>query len=221
MNILKPFRRPYFAMLLSSLILFMSCEQSISENAKENFDYSVYKEFSKLNFNNNNSFNKSSIITSERLRLDNINSEFNTEINFSDDFLLLIKKSPEEIEETAISNGWLNENDIYLLNEFESDLRDSNFENALQNFEENVLSLNLSENELNDKILAANALMSLNDESPGIFESNGTSWGCIRAIAALTISSVALASCATGVACALAVTAWIVSYATYLDNCDD
>lgn len=225
MNILESLRKPYYALLLSSLILFISCEQYINKSNQRNFDYTLYKEFSKLNFNPNDILNKSNtFIMSERMRLDNINEEFNTNINFSNEFLLLREKHPSEIEETALLNGWLNEVDIYLMDEFISDLKNSDFNTALVNFENNVIDLNLNETEFNNKVITANALRALHDENPAIFEQRVDSWpdwACIRATLALIVSSVGLAACATIILCGLAVTAWILSYATYIDACMD
>lgn len=224
MNILKSLRKPYFALFLSSLILFISCEQYIPENQKTNFDYSLYEKFSELNINFNKVSNKNNTLTSERLRLDNINEKFNTNINFSDEFLLLIEKEPSEIEETALLKGWLKENDIYLLDNFISDLKEANFNTALNNFENNVIDLGLNEIELNNKVITANAFRALYDENPAMFEPGPNSWpdwACIRAALALGLASVGLALCATIILCGIAVTAWILAYATYINACMD
>jgi hypothetical protein len=44
MNIFKILRKPYFAMFLSSLMLFISCEQYNTElnDVKQSFDYETF-----------------------------------------------------------------------------------------------------------------------------------------------------------------------------------
>lgn len=227
MNILKSLRKPYFAMFLSTLILFVSCEQSSLNNSGNSFDYSIYNEFVKGNTTNNVSSiflkdGNSTTIDEAKVRLQSINIEYGTNIMFPDEFLELTDYEPEYIENTALSKGWLNQNDIFLMDEFESDLQKSNFATALLNFENNVINLGLSGQELKNKNIVANALKSLDYSNPDVFSSTTNrldGWGCVRAIVALVISSVALASCAAILPCGLAVSAWIISYATYLDNC--
>tara|TARA_R110002049_G_C9063801_1_gene554391 strand:- start:361 stop:1047 length:687 start_codon:yes stop_codon:yes gene_type:complete len=226
MNILKSLRKPYFAMFLSTLILFISCEQSSLNNPDNAFDYSLHNEFIKGHSVNNNGSvflknGNSNTIDEAKVRLQNINTEYGTDIMFPNEFLGLTDYDPAYIENTALTKGWLNQNDIFLMDEFESDLQKSDFNTALQNFENNVLTLGLSSQELMAKNIAANSLKSLNHYNPDVFAvtTNGGGWGCVRAVAALVLSSVALASCAAVLPCGLAVTAWILSYATYVANC--
>jgi len=228
MNILKNFRKPYLSMFLASIVLFVSCEQAnLNNDAESEFDYSVYNEFisgnsySKANSFLSKSGNSNTIADAQKL-LDDINLEYGTNIVFPNEFLGLTDYSPQHIETTALSKGWLNQNDIYLIDEFESDLKKSDFDTAIQNYENNVINLGLSGNELEEKNLAANAFKAFNNYHPELFDNTTYSkggWGCFRAAAALTLSSVALASCATVLACGLAVTAWILSYSAYTDNC--
>tara|TARA_R110000850_G_scaffold241896_4_gene366506 strand:- start:214 stop:900 length:687 start_codon:yes stop_codon:yes gene_type:complete len=226
MNILKTLRKPYFAMFLSTLILFVSCEQYSLSNTNDSFDYSVHNAFIKeYTATNTGSFvNKngnSNTIKEEKVRLQNINTQYGTSIMFPDEFLGLTDYDPNYIENKALSEGWINQNDIYLMDEFETDLQLSDFETAIQNYESNVLSLNLNSKELTEKNLVANSLKSLNHYHPEVFTvtANGDFWGCVRAVVALVVSSVGLAACATIILCGVAVTAWILSYATYVDNC--
>jgi hypothetical protein len=64
MNILKTFRKPYFAMFLSSLMLFISCEQYNTElnDVKQSFDYETFNTYKSSNHLGNiiNKMNSSS-----------------------------------------------------------------------------------------------------------------------------------------------------------------
>lgn len=223
---MKIFRKPYFAAFLSSLILFISCNQDsddvLSNNDVKNiFDYSVYNSFINLNATdiNHPSQNLKSV-QSEQERLDQINRQFETNIQYPDDFLELIDKDPEFIETKLLSEGWLSEKDFFLIDAFTVDLFNSDFDTAIENYEKNVLRLNLLPHEFEIQNLAVNSLKAFNNNSPELFE-GPPNWGCIRAGAALIVSSAALASCATVLACGLAVTVWIISYSAYVDNCID
>lgn len=222
----KFYGNPIFFLIIFFVSFLISCNEDVTETENKSFNYSVYNQFKTINFRYGNSMNKSNTISSERQRLKNINNRFDTNLNFPDELTLLIDKNPSEIEDIVVSNGWLNEDDIYLIDEFVADLKETNFNNALENYEENALSLNLSSKEFNDKMLTANVLLSLNQEHPETFQNTSNNfsefdWGCARAVVALSAASVALASCSTGVACGLAVTAWVLAYSNYLDNCKD
>jgi len=161
-----------------------------------------------------------------QITLGNINEYFNSDLVYPISFLKLIDYSPQQIETIAIQEGWLDENDIDLIDRFEADLLADNFEIALYNYEKNVLELELSSAEFAKKNMVANAFKAIYHFNPEMFGSskygNMTGkggWSCFRAGAALTVSNVALASCATTVACGLAITAWMVSYSAYDANC--
>jgi len=223
---MRKFRKPYFAVLLSALVLFISCEQNNIDHSNFSFDYSVFNQFDADNFEQKYNLKSanSNTIANEQLRLDRINRQYGTSIHFPDTFLGLIDENPENVEAIALANGWLNQNDIYLIDEFENDLKNTNFNAAIRNYENNVLNLNLNSSEFAKQNLVVNSLRSLNDRSPEVFENTTYSccnWGCLRAAAALIVTSVALASCVTVIACGLAVTGWILSYATYIENCTD
>lgn len=224
MNIFKNLRKPYISLFLASLVLFVSCEKSIvGTDSETEADYSVYQEFT--NSENSIDYSKSrasSTAEEAQALLDEINATYGTEISFPEEFLALTDASAREIEATAFERGWINNDDIYLVDSFEYDLQKSNFDTALENYEKNVIKLELSEAEFQDKMLAANGLKLLNDANPDLFKNSrygSRGWGCFRAAAALVLSSVALASCATVLACGLAVSAWILSYSAYADNC--
>ena len=211
MNILTTLRKPYLAMLLSGLMLFISCEQGGLDTVYDTDDTTVSSEFG-----------RSSTLEKSKERLAKINKEYDTKISFPDEFHTIVDQDPETIERTALANGWINQNDVFLMDEFINDLQESDFDKAISNFESNVDKLRLDKEELEEKRLVIEALKALNDSNPEVFAASTFGrggWGCVRAVAALVISSVALASCATVIACGLAVSAWIISYASYVDNC--
>lgn len=226
MNILKSLRKPYFGTFLAALLLFISCDQGGLNTTNDTFDYSVYnqfiQEYSTINDSSISSRNGStSTIDDAKKHLQKINDEYGTNIIFPDEFLGITDYDPQHIEKTALSKGWLTQNDIYLISEFESDLQKSDFDTALTNFEKNALNLGLSSRELAEKNLAANSLKALNHYHPEAFEvsANRDFWGCVGAVVGLVVASAALASCAAILPCGFAVTGWILAYASYLANC--
>ncbi len=105
MNTLKTLRKPYFAIFLSSLMLFISCNGNNlieNENANNNkFDFSFYEN------NKGNLFildasrfyisktDEISRLEANNLILEEVNREYGTDIDFDDELKQL--ETPEEI----------------------------------------------------------------------------------------------------------------------------
>ncbi|MGB2223482.1 MAG: hypothetical protein ACPHZC_03545 [Flavobacteriaceae bacterium] len=235
MNVFKTLRKPYLATFLASIILFISCEQNSLDSVENAFNYSVHKELiettSAVDINNmlniNSSSAKSNSINRNLDVIDNINNYYNSDLSLPNELLGMTDYNPQEVVTTALNNGWMNQYDLNLMDQFESDFQSLGFDGALENYENTVLSLELNDAEFSKKNLVANALKSMNNYYPEIFSSSSEfskysrGWGCFRAAAALILSSVGLASCVTVVACGLAVSAWILSYSAYVDNCQN
>ncbi len=64
---------------------------------------------------------------------------------------------------------YLNSKDIDLLNKFEADLLESNFQIALNNFEKNVLKLNLNDSEFGKYNTFINIILLIENAEPEIF----------------------------------------------------
>ena len=234
-NFFSVMRRPYIAVFLSVLILFASCEQYDSGTIDiKQFDYSLHNEFVTNPYNSgileiiNLSGEKSDYFNSSQRSnelLETINTYYNSDLSFPDEFLSATDNNSQEIPDFLLEMGWINQNDLNLIDKFISDLQSSNFNTALENYEASVLNLNLDDNEFNIKNKAANSFVTMNHYYPEMFQdanystSTRSGWGCLRAAIALTAASAALAACATVVACGLAVTGWILAYDAYRDNC--
>lgn len=223
MNIIKILRKPFSPIFLSLIMLTFSCTQYENDlDEYKSFDYKIYNEFTNSSYfknlktNNENQTNRNSDV------LLSINQEFETDLSFPNELLNITAYSAEEIVTKALNYGWISTTDLELIDEFGYDLQHSNFDTAINNFEKNVNDLNLNNDDFNKMQLVANNLKSLEEYNPDAFydaSQRAEGWGCLKAVIALVVASISLASCVTIITCGLAVSAWIISYSNYLDNC--
>ena len=94
---------------------------------------------------------------------------------------------------------YLNSKDIDLLNKFEADLLESNFQIALNNFEKNVLKLNLNDSEFGKYNTFINIILLIENAEPEIFKNKNLyskrADSCGEAIAAYSLATIGLAAC--------------------------
>lgn len=231
MNVFTFFRKPYLSLLFAMLLLFFSCERNNLNNSNKNIvdnqenvlNYNVYDKF--YNSINNNDivyqfdYEVNNNLSNIKKILNDINNQYETNIVYPDEFLaLFISSDPNYIFTKLIENGWINDNDIYLIEEIKSDMEKTNdFNIALKNYEKNVLNLQLNQTELEHKTLVANVLKAQFESNPDfeyiIYND------CFYATLGLLVAAASLASCATIVACGLAVTAYILATRNYYNNC--
>lgn len=248
MNILKIIRKPKTAIFLSTLILYTSCSNQADlinpVNTKMAFDYSIYNTYKGVDINKyrvskkvkqNSLQSKESLSSLETFSyiIDDINSDFTTEldVNKLDKLLLennLIVETPEYLQPVDIIKEDLPSNDIIIGDKFENDLNLYGFETALNNFESNVLSMNLTQVEFEKYNQLANVLSLLNNSNPEYFSnSNYLSKSstmaklspCGKAIFWNSLATVGLVACGTGWLCALAIAAKIGAMDSMIETC--
>lgn len=228
MNILNKLRKPSLSIILASLVLFVSCSQYEIRNRA--FDYAVFE-----TYKNSPVFDKiyeRVKADSFKLRADSdlelkkeilniVNSEVGTELNFSDEIFELLDYNSEEVLGIAHNKGWISENDKTLINTFIFDYENNGFNIAIENFEDNVLDINLSEEEFLQKQSFANIVklinseINLNDRSS--FSVND--WDCFFAIIAWLICIVGLFACATIVLCTIALAGYGIAVRNLYIHC--
>lgn len=236
MNILKTFRKPYLSILLSSLILFVSCGQENLqiENTKNSFDYSTFNEFkNSSSFENikqtieNNNFKKKSFnstLEANKMVLNIVNSEIGTNIELPDSALQLTDYTPEQMLNTSLENNWMNEEDIALTKSLINDVETLGFEKAIKNYENNTLNMRLSSEEFAKKNLFINMIKSMNHENPDLFKLDNSvqarGWlRCAASSIALAAAIAASSSCVTIVACGVAIACLYAASTSVADNC--
>lgn len=234
MNYLKILRKPILAKLMAILILYASCEQhQLTTEPLNQFDYTVYNTFRSSNafsnimaklhdleisFKNDTDFDKYHSI------LKIVNEETNAGLNIPDNMFLISDQEPESQLEFAYNNGMISKIDYELGSTFITDIMINDFETALENYESSVLSLDLDSEEFSVKNNVANMMKSLNDEYPSLFDnsqSKGSGWRCALATVAFLSALAGLSSCATVVACGLAMTLFVGASINFVEQCGE
>lgn len=237
MNIIQFLRKPYLAMFLASLMLFASCSQYDTESneVKQSFDYEAFNTHKSSNhFDNiinkmNSSSKKSSklsILETNKLILSEVNDELGTSVDLPDSALSMsVDMDANDIYNIALSNGWLNVKDIELAKKFSEDIETKGFDSAIENYQNKVLALNLSNDKFAKSNLFINTIKTLNYENPGLFSINTNTqaksnwYRCALASVALTATTAGLVSCVTIAACALAVLLQVNAVYAFNDHC--
>lgn len=156
MNIIKKFRNPIFAIYASTFMLLFSCSQyeirnQVVESAFDSELYDAFKEGDIELFVNNN--NQNSLENSKKLLVE-INEYYGTDIQIPDNFFqVFLDGNINEIVETSLKNGWLNQDDINLFNELNVNINNNGFDSAIDVFKNQTLDLNLSDKEFFKKML--------------------------------------------------------------------
>ena len=156
MNIIKKFRNPIFAIYASTFMLLFSCSQYEIRNqvVESTFNSELYDAFKKGDvklFVNNN--NQNSLENNKKLLVE-INEFYGTDIQIPDNFFhVFLDGNINEIVETSLKNGWLNQDDINLFNELNVNINNNGFDSAIDVFKNQTLDLNLSDKEFSKKML--------------------------------------------------------------------
>lgn len=231
MNILNNLRKPYLGVLLSSLILFTSCNpsESINDTNIKSFNYDTYNSYKSIEYTVNISSEDINEPESRKKYsniVNNINNHLGSSINLTkiDDSLIENYKN-KGFNNDDYLNTLLNENDKYLINKFENDLENFNVDIALVNLEKNVISLNISNEEFEKYNKFANIIKLIENQEPGFFN-NATKksyYGkspCSEAIISYTIATLGLASCGSVVIlCGVAIANKIRTFRNMINAC--
>lgn len=226
-------RQPHFALILSMILLIFSCTHYEAIQKEEfEFDYSNFENFKITyptidfgkDFTNFRTYDNT--VETNRALLDIINNELGTDLVYPDLALKAIEFTSEEIIDISLREGWINQKQANLTEDFMFDIQNYDFDTAITNLENSSLSLNLSEEDFEKINTFAINLKSLNYENPSLFdistnEYSRGGWRCALAIVALASATAGLGSCVTVAACALAVALHINAIYAVSDHCGE
>lgn len=231
---MNKFRNPYLATILAFLVLFVSCSDE-NFTDQQSFDYSVYQnnKSTNIDFTTGNSSKSNVIDTRDSFIqvLGLINDEFGTNVYLNNlDEQFLSTSNQAKSNQTVNINSYLNQTDINLIENFNEDIKQLSFNEALDNFENNVLQLNLNDSEFQKYNELANVLSLVENSFPGMLANDTESSNdfqlksdsdCAWAIAAYTLATISLSSCATGALCPVAIAAKIIAFRNMISACSD
>lgn len=227
MNALKIFRNSNLIVCTSLLILIVSCTQYDINNVSRSFDYSIYDDYkndsSKIKLNNNfgDLLYRTSIGDQNYAILQDINKEYETNIVLPDDFLdLHLDMSSQEIQNKCLQLGYVTQQDLTLVNAFYENLENDGFNSAIDDFEDDVIALNLSNQEFERYNVFANSLKILNNEI-NFDEYVSRGWlACLTSVVSLGIAAFNLWTCLTPTRCILSFVAYVIAALNVAINCN-
>lgn len=229
MNILKLLRNPKLIISSAIFMLFFSCSQYEIRN--RSFDYALYESYKNspvfekiINKVTSSKFqlkSKSTIeLKKEVLRV--VNEEVGSDLEFTDEMYELIDYNGEEVLNIAHSKGWISTEDKILINSFNDDYNQQNFNVAIENFEKTTLSMNLSDEEFQKKNSFVNVMKLVEAETTNSSKqllSKSGSWDCFFAIVGWLISIVGLLACATIILCGFALAGYLIAVRNMWKQC--
>ncbi len=232
MKIIKFLRKPYISMLLAVLVLYTSCNQydPVLE-AKHAFDNAVFNTFkNSKHFDNviNNlkelktQSRQGTVLEKNKEILSAVNTELGTSLILPDKFLMLsLEMDADQIYDTALNEGWINQEDINLTKNFANDIQVNGFDIAIKNYENKILSLNLSDEEFAKKNAFVNIMKSIDYENSDFFQSLDARswWRCALALIAFVATFIGLVSCVAIFPCLLAFTLFVNASLAVADHC--
>jgi hypothetical protein len=223
MKIIKFLRKPYLSIVIATLVLYASCNQYDSNvKPEQTFDYRAYNQFKNSNHFGNilyklsgikNQSRQESTLEMNKQILATVNVEVSTNLSFPDELLSLsLADDVEQIYSTALNSNWMNAEEVNRAKNFANDIQMNGFDVAIENYENKIVSLNLSDEEFARENVFVNIIRTLNNQYPNLLKEFNSSqefrggWRCALACIGLVAATASLAGCATGAACALAVT---------------
>lgn len=239
MKIIKFLRKPYLSIIIATLVLYASCHQYESPILEDSrmFDYSQfdsakkimqeqdYTSFDRMVFDH---IDLESITSSEKLTiLNNINKPFGETPAIKTDVLDYFYNDGEEIFEKGIKEHILTLKDKELMHSFASDMVSVGFEKAIQNFEQNVKLLKVTDLEFDKYNQFANQISIVNRVMVDVdADEEGGGWACAFAIAGYTLATIAVGTACvpnptTPLTCPLAIARAAVAYGSMIAACSD
>ena len=220
MNILENLRKKTFTVFTALLVLVVSCTQYEPINqAQREFDNKLYDAFQnqpELKIDYASLQNRTANIEElSQALLDAVNAEYGTDVTLSELVLGFTDKTKEEIENTSLASGFINQQDKTLIDSLMLNLEQSNFSSAISSFEGDVLSIEISDESFEKYNNFANYVKIMNDSNPDVFKASGggDGWGCVGAIVALVIAIISFVSCATIILCWFAYAGYLLAVA--------
>jgi len=222
---MKFFRKPYFTLFLVSLILLVSCNQYDTDNPQR-FDDTDLKLVKNQLENFTLISNKISDIDMNHQIMNYLQNQNNVNIEFSNVLYELNDKTTDEKIEITLQTGVLSQEGLALILNLENSFENDNFDIVVSNFEENILSLNLSNEKFESYNNFVMALKLTNSLDPTLFQSNDdTARGGIDCVIATVAFVIAVAALATievgsfGTATILVVAGYIAASAAWVRAC--
>ena len=183
MNILKNFRNSKLIVFSALCFLIFSCSQYELNKPKE-FNFEDFNnfienriEFSNVSLDNfsNQGFRSSSnpdIVAQLNQVQDAINDYYGTNIDLSDERLTYIysERDINNIKSYLQNENLMVSSDFYLYDDFVDNSKTIGFEQAMDSYETEISSRNLSENEFNNYNLIANTLRIIENQNPDLFQ---------------------------------------------------
>jgi len=194
MNIIKTLRKPYLSIFLAILIIFTSCsgdefiDNNELEKSQSKFDFSFFNK-NQDNLIDMKSFklhNKSSLSRLEvnNIILTEINDQLGSELDFSTSFKELELDSFDSVSNWIYTNQSLNELDMQILIDFDTNLKVLELTDAIAILENDVNNANLNSFKIDKFEYLANVVKLIENETPGFFTTQQKScWGATIGLA--------------------------------------
>jgi len=231
MNILKFFRNSRLIGFSAICFLIFSCSQ-YDLNQERAFDFAIYEAYkdnplskSTKDLIASSLRNRTSNLSFKRQILEQINQQYNSNLDISDPMLELSDYNVDDMKAYSLTNGLLNQSEINMLDELASDIQATNLDDALLSFEDKVVSLNLDQSTFEKYNYVANSLKVIDEENPSLFDSSTSrnSNGPIACIVAFIVWVAGIVGfvtgCATVFLCALAGVALLAATADLVLEC--
>ena len=180
MKILKYFRNPKLIILLALSFLVFSCSQY--ELIKSNkFNFKEFNDFiaSGIVFSNVliDDISDISLKSNSELGIqlnqlqDEINQYYGTDINLSTEQLVFIysERDLDNIKYYLENQNLMDSADFYLYEDFVINSKTIGFEEAISNYESEIMKRNLNEVEFNNYTIIANTLSIVESQNPDLF----------------------------------------------------
>ena len=176
MNILKFFRNSRLIGFSAICFLIFSCSQ-YDLNQERAFDFAIYEAYkdnplskSTKDLIASSLRNRTSNLSFKRQILEQINQQYNSNLDISDPMLELSDYNVDDMKAYSLTNGLLNQSEINMLDELASDIQATNLDDALLSFEDKVVSLNLDQSTFEKYNYVANSLKVIDEENPSLFD---------------------------------------------------
>jgi hypothetical protein len=220
---------------MAIVVLFVSCEQyhQTVDQVENRFDYSTFEKFKNSSsleniiniINQKNLVKTSSTLEINRDILKVVNTEMGTDIVLPDEFLTLSTTlEADSIYSIGLKNDWINDDDLIKTRVFADEIQTYGFTKAIKNYENKVLTLNLTQEEFSKEVFFLNFIKSLEHERPDLFKAEllykgQNPWRCALSLIAFVATFSGLASCVFVLPCLLAYTLFVAASLAVGDHC--
>ncbi len=224
---MKLFKTSVLGLLILSLNLVYSYSDEI-EQSPSKFDFKAFETFKEVDFVTipTEMWREDDPILKFQNITDLVNTKLNTNLEVNALDLSYLRKQ-EQKEEVNIED-FLNDNDLFLITIFKRDLKEKNFDFALNNFEVEVQNLGLDSGNFLRYNKIANLLKLLHHKDPKFFDSSKSNKfakggdPCRDAIISYSFATLGLASCGVNpVLCYFAIANKVRTFKNMIDACQE